>query len=167
MSLHQAAVRQEDAVILFLSQAPTLCALLPALIAIALLEGIGLKVRHNILILSIVALALICTNFLLSTWLPGLAALLAGLGTMLAILVFLYTMATARRGKQRRWFVGLLAAGVVTLGGIVASRAALPPAYGLVQAEVDVALAFVPPLSTLAYGIFAQDFARVGGRMRR
>jgi uncharacterized membrane protein YdcZ (DUF606 family) len=69
--------------------------------------------------------------------------------------------ATTRRGKQWRWFVGLLAAGVVTPG------AALPPAYGLALAAVDVALAFVPPLSTLAYGIFAPDFARVGGRMRR
>jgi hypothetical protein len=37
----------------------------------------------------------------------------------------------------------------------------------LVLAAVHVALAFVPPLSTRAYGIFAPDFARGGRRMRR
>jgi hypothetical protein len=167
MSYRWAAVRSEGAVILFLSQAPILCALLPALIAIALLEAVGLKVRRNILILSLVALALICANFLPGTWEPGLVALLPGLGVTLALVVYLYALATARRGKQRRWFAGLLVAGVVTLGGIVVSRAALPAAYGLLLAAIDVALAFVPPLSTLAYGILAPDFARVGGRMRR
>lgn len=153
--------------ILFLSQAPVLCLLLPALIAIALLEAVGLTVRRNILILSSIALALICSNFLLSTWQLGLAALLPALGTTLAIVVLLYTLATARRGKQRGWFVGLLVAGVVTVGGIVTSQAVIPATIGLLPTAVDVALAFVPPLSTLAYGIFAPDFARVGGRMRR
>ncbi|HEV2237908.1 MAG TPA: hypothetical protein VGR57_14710 [Ktedonobacterales bacterium] len=170
--------------ILFLTQAPVLCALLPALIAIALLEAVGLRVRYNIFILSLVALALICANFLRFTGQPDLPqpgvpqpglsivpsllpSLLPALGVTLALVVYLYTLATARRGKQWRWFTGLLVAGVVTLGGIVAGLAALPAVYGPPLLASDIALAFVPPLSTLAYATFAPDFPRAGGRMRR
>src|SRR5690242_20685359 len=105
--------------IIFMSQAPILVAVLLMLLLIALFELIGLKARYNIAVLSAVSLLCLGAAALERNGDPVLPAILYAVGVSLAMLLALYALATARRGRQRMWFVGLLVVAILTLAAVI------------------------------------------------
>jgi hypothetical protein len=152
-------------VVLFMSQAPILVLLVPAIVLIALFEMVGLKARRNILALSAVAQICLIAALLASASNTVIASLLYGLGVTLAVLLALYTLATSRRGKQWPWFSGVLSACCVTLIAAIAVRATLGSQNADSAAVVIFALTLVPGLTTLVYGLFAPDIPKPRGNM--
>src|SRR6476646_4583417 len=111
--------------IIFMSHAPILAAVLLMLLLIALVELIGLKARYNITALSTVSLLSLVGAALVRNGDPVLPAILYAVGASLAMLLALYALATARRGRQHRWFAGLLIVAIVTLGAVIVIHAAM------------------------------------------
>ncbi len=82
--------------IIFMSQAPILVAILLMLLLIALFELIGLKTRFNIAIFSAVSLLCLGAAALMRNGASVVPAILYAVGASLAMLLALYTLATAR-----------------------------------------------------------------------
>jgi len=74
-----------------------------------------------------------------------------------------YALATARRGRQRRWFAGHLIVAILTLGTVIAIHMAMAAQDAEGAATMTFALTFVPAISTLAYGLFAPDIPKPKG----
>jgi hypothetical protein len=148
-----------------MSQAPILAAILLMLLLIALVELIGLKARHNITAFSTVSLLCLGAAALVRNDAPVLPAILYAIGVSLAMLLALYALATARRGRQRRWFAGLLIVAILTLGTVIAIHMAIATQDAEGAATVTYALTFVPAASALMYGLFAPDIPRPKGSM--
>src|SRR5690242_3378844 len=111
--------------IIFMSQAPILVAVLLMLLLIALVELIGLKARYNIAVLSAVSLLCLGAAALERNGDPVLPAILYAIGVSLAMLLALYALAMARRGRQRRWFAGLLIVAALTLAAVIVIHSAM------------------------------------------
>lgn len=151
--------------IIFMSQAPILAAVLLMLLLIALVELIGLKTRYNITAFSSVSLLCLGAAALVRNGNPVLPAILYAVGASLAMLLALYALATARRGRQRMWFAGLLIVAVLTLGTVIVIHAAMAAQDAEGAATFTYALTFVPAISALAYGLFAPDIPKPKGGM--
>jgi uncharacterized membrane protein len=149
--------------LIFMSQAPILVALLGALLLVALLEMIGIKVRHNITVLSLISLLCLGAAPLVNELDSGMAGLLYAVGAVLAVILALYVLATARRGRQRAWFTSILLTAVATLVGAVVVRAVVAQHDAEGAAITIFALTFVPPVSALAYGLLAPDIPKPRG----
>jgi hypothetical protein len=151
--------------VLFISQAPVLVVLIPVVILIALFEMVGLKTRLNILVLSAVALVCLTAAPLISASSSVTAALLYAIGVTLAVLLALYTLAMARRGKQRLWLTGVLLACCAALVAGIAVRLALAGHNANSAALATFVLSFVPGVCTLLYGLFSPDIPKPRGSM--
>lgn len=151
--------------IIFMSQAPILVAILLMLILIALFEPIGLKTRYNIVMFSAMSLLCLGAAALIRNGASVAPAILYAVGVSLAILLALYTLATARRGRQRMWFVGLLIAAVVTVGAVFVIHTAMAGQDAEGEATLIYALTFVSAVSALMYGLFAPDIPKPKGSM--
>jgi hypothetical protein len=151
--------------IIFMSQAPILGVALPVLLLVVLFEIIGLKTRTNIAVLAMAALLCLgaAALLLLGDGASNLPLVLYAVGVVLATILALYALATARRGQQRAWFVGLLITVVVALGTGVGIRAVLAPQDAESAAVLTFALAFVPAVGALLYGLFAPDIPKPRG----
>jgi Na+/melibiose symporter-like transporter len=134
------------------------------IILIALFEMVGLKTRRNILVLSAIALMCLTAALPVSASSTVTALLLYAVGVTLAVLLALYTLATARRGKQRLWLAGVLVACCAALVAGIAARLALA-GQSANAATATFALSFVPALCTLLYGLFAPDIPKPRGSM--
>lgn len=146
--------------VVFISQAPIFAVLLPVLVMVVLVEMIGMKVRRNILVLSALGLVCLGASALVGASDSPVAGLLYAIGVSLSVILALYALATARRGKQGWWFVGVLIASVATLVGAIAAREALSQE----DAAIAVfALTFVPGACALLYGLLAPDIPRPRG----
>lgn len=151
--------------IIFMSQAPILVAVLLMLLLIALFELIGLKARYNIAVLSVVSLLCLGAAALERNGDPVLPAILYAVGVSLAMLLALYALATARRGRQRRWFAGLLIVAILNLAAVIAIHTATTAQDAEGAAIVTYALTFVPAISALMYGLFAPDVPKPKGSL--
>lgn len=149
--------------IIFMSQAPILAALLLMLLLIALFELVGLKARYNIAVLAVVSLLCLGVAALERNGDPLLPAILYAVGVSLAILLALYALATARRGRQRRWFAGLLIVALLTLAAVIVIHVAMGTQDTEGAATMTYALTFVPAISALMYGLFAPDIPKPKG----
>ena len=109
----------------FISQAPILGVTVPVLLLVALLEAVGLKTRVNIAILSAVSLVCLGAAVFMHDGASLLAEILYATGLVLGVVLILYALVTACRGRQWTWFVGLLIAVIGVLGTEVVVRAAL------------------------------------------
>lgn len=149
--------------VLFMSQAPILPALVAAMLLVALLELIGLTVRRNIAMLSLLSLLCLGAAPFISGQSSDVAALLYAIGAVLAIILALYVLATARRGRQWTWFTAFLLAVVATLAGDIAARVMLAQQDAAGAAVALFTLTFVPPVCALAYGLLAPDIPKPRG----
>jgi hypothetical protein len=149
--------------IIFMSQAPILFVALPLLVLIALFELIGLKMRRNIQVLSVVALACLLAAVPVSASNAGPAALLFATGVTLSIILALYSMATARRGKQWPWFMGLLLVAVAAVVSVIIVHVTVGAKAANLGAELIFVLTVLPGASALLYGIFAPDILKPRG----
>jgi hypothetical protein len=143
-----------------ISRSPVPALVLPMLILIALFELIGLKIRRNILVLSVVGLVCLVAAAPVGMSSPDVAGWLYATRVTLSVILALYTLATARRGKQRGWFVGVLLGAIAALVGIVTARAMLTQQNALLIGVMIFALSFAPAMSTLLYGLFAPDIPK-------
>ena len=150
--------------VVFMSQAPVLVVLISIVVLIALFEMVGLKTRLNSLVLSAVALVCLTAALPVSGTSPVTADLLYAVGVTLAVVLALYMLATARRGKQRLWLAGVLAACFAALIADIAARVALA-GQSSSSATATFALSFVPAVCTLLYGLFAPDIPKPRGNM--
>lgn len=142
---------------------PLFVVIIPLLVLVALFEMIGLKTRHNIAVLSVLALLCLVATTLIGGQNPNIAGLLYAIGVVLASILAFYALATARRGRQQAWFASLLIMIVATLGGGFALRAALAPRDAAGAATLIFVLTLVLAASTLAYGLFAPDIPKPRG----
>jgi hypothetical protein len=149
--------------IIFMSQAPILVAVLLMLLLIALFELIGLKTRYNIAVLAAVSLLCLVAAALERNGDPVLPAILYAIGVSLAMLLALYALATARRGRQRMWFAGLLIVAILTLGAVIVIHTAMGAQDAEGAAIMTYALTVVPAISALMYGLFAPDIPKPKG----
>lgn len=149
--------------IIFMSQAPIFVVTVPVLLLVALLEAVGIKTRHNIAILSAASLLCLAASILLRNNTVALAEFLYAAGLVLGFVLILYTLVTARRGRQWAWFVGILIAGIVTVGAEAALRGVLTQRGAETMALLIFALTFVPAVTALAYGLFAPDIRKPRG----
>src|SRR5579859_2646024 len=115
----------EGRMVIFISQAPIFAVLLPVLMVVVLVEIIGMKVRRNILVLSALGLVSLGASALVVADDSPVAGLLYAIGVTLSVILALYALATARRGKHGWWFVGLLIVGAATLMGAIVARETL------------------------------------------
>lgn len=96
---------------------------------------------------------------------PVLPAILYAVGVSLAMLLALYALATARRGRQRRWFAGLLIVAILTLVAVIVIHTATTAQDAEGAAIVTYALTFVPAISALMHGLFAPDVPKPKGSL--
>jgi hypothetical protein len=92
-----------------------------------------------------------------------LPAILYAIGVSLAMLLALYALATARRGRQRVWFAGILVVAILTLTTVIVIHTAMAGQDADGAATITYALTFVPAISALMYGLFAPDIPRPKG----
>lgn len=153
--------------IIFMSQAPILGVALPLLVLVVLFEMVGFKTRINIAVLS--AVGLVCLGasglLLLGDGSSNLGLVVYAAGVVLGTILSLYALVTARRGRQRPWFVGVLITVVVTLGVGIWIHAVLAQQDAESAAVLAYSLSFVPALIALIYGLFAPDIPKPRGSM--
>ncbi len=105
-ALMMATLVKGVAMIIFTSQAPILGVTFLVMFLVALFEMVGLMARRNIAILSVVSLFCLGAAVLAPDSTSGLIALVSTAGPVLAIILALYALVTALRGRQWAWFVG-------------------------------------------------------------
>lgn len=128
-------------------------AILPTAVAIAIIELFTTTRKRNIFVLSTAALVLLSCSLIVGTAGEGIASSLTTAASLyLTAAVWLNTLALTRRGKQRRWFVGLLLPGLVALGGTILIAGGLVPVSGAARTLLLALLSFLPPIATLLYG---------------
>jgi hypothetical protein len=153
--------------IIFMSQAPILGVALPLLVLVVLFEMVGFKTRTNIAVLSVVGLLCLGASglLLLGDGYSNLGLVVYAAGVALGTILSLYALVTARRGQQRPWFLGILIAVVVAMGGGIWIHAVLAQQDAGSAAILTYSLSFVPALIALMYGLFAPDIPKPRGSM--
>lgn len=121
------------------------------LILIAIFEMIGLNVRINITVFASCAVALLLFSFLAAFMPTGLRYTLFTSGAVLAIIILLYGLFTARRMETWRWFMVLLAGGVVSLLGLIVLLNRLTPPFTGLAAIAIISLCCLPAACVLLY----------------
>jgi hypothetical protein len=144
------------------SYLPVVVVLIGVLVLNALFEAVGLKIRWNILVQATLALLCLVVALPLSESNPGLAAWLDAGGIVFSVVVLLYTLATAGRGKQWPWFVGLLLAALACVAGLIFTWTTLAQQNAAMAGGLAFALAFVPGICAALYGLLAPDVPRAG-----
>lgn len=148
--------------VIFLWQLPVIPVLIGVLVLIALFEAVGLKVRWNILVQALLALLCLVVALVLSESGPGVAVWLEAGGIVLSVMVVLYTLATARRGKQWPWFASVLLASLACVAGLILVQTTLAQQNAAMAGVLAFALRFVPAICAALYGLFAPDVPRAG-----
>lgn len=134
-------------------------AVIVLLVLIAIFEMIGLPTRVNLAVFSAFALALLVVPTLAAFMSANLRYTLFTSGAVLAIIILLYGLATARRLQNWRWFTALLFGGMVALVGLLVMLNRLTPPFSGSDALVVVALCCLPAICTLVYAARSPNIA--------
>ena len=158
-------VRRAEKLVFPSSWLPIVLVIVVVMVLIALFDVVGLKVRWKIFVLATLALLWLVLAVPLGGSHPYLAEGLNIGGIVLSVVIVLYTLATARRGKQWTWFKDILFVALASVAGLILARTSLPQQDAPIAGALALAFTLAPGLCAALYGLLAPDIPKPRGSM--